>query len=758
MTVVERLQMLLLAYSELSGLVSGAKNYAQIHNLFSVVLELNTHFHSYKLVSEINTLSKKIHSLKVDVTNSIFDDFDALVQEHPAKQKDQYLYACKILEILGELYKNKLIEWFCANQLLEIKSVFGNIKDEAGSLENVPRRYVFFKKVLRSYEETYRKYFPLSWQVDKQMAIAFCSFNKENIAEIINVIGNSPIGTESTTESLTKTIEFELYLLDYFRKKAAFLIKKVPDLDQKALMENTNFEKTMSVSFEPFLKLWLSSQQGALDSKFLSWTAALMAGQNGDSKAETGLTNVYSSLADLFRYYRSVLSQLLKLSNGPIMKELTYFFDFNLLKYLDILRPGVTLQHDALVAAPMEELALRLGLVINTCDYVITTQDELRETLISLAKEEVKQDLEKVLDDTFEKSKEQYLMVINNALSKIVAKIEIECEMDFREMLNGTWRYVSEVSDYSRYMVNLVKTVNQDLQHVLSDINKSSYNRIILDKLIDLMIEKLTILLVKLKPISETMPSQILFDVALLKSFFKKLPFIKSEKNPVMMSPNFDLSSTNIDQILKSEPEGDSQDERKYNFSISKLYVTRLDSQFLKLEQILKVLMVSGKEHVDLVNNYLMIIQDYDFDNFIKILVLKGVLMQQRAIHSNEKKAIIKFKEIFEKSLMELDVDKSVRNPYISNLVVDPSQLPSHVANQIQNNPIVKFLPPSGSLKNFNSIISQSPLINNSLQSLSPNLSFPFNGSGSPGLTKENLEKNFKELNLKQNLGKFFRN
>ncbi|GMM36540.1 Vps53 protein [Saccharomycopsis crataegensis] len=807
MTVLKRLQMLLSAYNQLVELVDNGdktkgklKNYGEILNLFSVVIELNNHFKSYKSIDEINQLSRNIHALKIDVTSSIFNDFDQVVNNANKIDGDNLTKACNILDILGDSYRLKLVNWFCDTELKEIRSIFGNLKDEAGALENVSRRYLFFKKLLKNYDDQFKKIFPLNWEVDKELASKFCEFNQSNISQALTTSGdlsgtdggeNTNINVESVVESLTSTLEFENFLTNYFTKKNKLLMQRHPEL---VLMKPVEYHKTISVSFEPFLKFWLKNQESTLNAKFLEFAtpgnyksnANKPENANGNDESEE-LSNVFPSSADLFRVYKSILSQLIKLSNGEIMIDLVIFFNNFLVRYSnDILRPLIPQNNDYLVNSSVAESIKYLSLIINTSDYIHSTIDQLEEMLQSLIKPEYKEKLQQTLENTFGRTKELFMVNINECLMKILSKIELDSELNFREMLNTNWRILNEVSGASRYAGNLVKTLSEDLQLSLSGINKSAYIRNLLDKLIDLIIDKFLINLVKLKPINDKIPSQILLDLSLLKNFFKRLPFMANGKNEGNQNGIGTLHSSSstaeVDQILATEAvmtndsgvakdstsnASDSGPTKKYNFNISKSYLNRMNSQFLKLEQLLKVLMVNSRDYSNLINNYLMIVQDTNFENFIKVLILKGVISQPKPIHSGEKKELLKYKEIFQKNMIELNIsqDENSVNHFMTSLNVDANHLPQMIVSSPnssgnQNNNAVAFnkfmtSPPTASLKNF---VQSSPIMSGSLQSLSPNLnnlnfSFKSNSSSSsPNLiNKENLEKN-----LKNNLGKFF--
>lgn len=249
---------------------------------------------------------------------------------------------------------------------------------------------------------------------------------------------------------------------------------------------------------------------------------------------------------------------------------------------------------------------------------------------------------------------------------------------------------------------------------------------------------------------------------------------LSQPNTPLLDSDGFQHPNDHNSGSHKERNSIEKDAEKKINFTITKSYLNHMNNQFLKLEQILKVLMVNGKDYSGLINNYLCIILDSNFDNFAKILILKGVISQPRPIHSTEKKELLKYRELFEQNVKQLgdDLKLSKNNAVISNLVIDVNSLPQTLTNSRQLTATGTGTPPANSLKNFSSVLQASPLMAGSLQSLSPNInfaSFMNKNNASPNFNKENFEKNLKEFaitsetsvkslneNFKSNLGKFF--
>lgn len=62
------------------------------------------------------------------------------------------------------LARNSLLSWYSVLLLRDYRRIFGS-SSEAGQLDNVSRRFAWFRRVLKTYEEENSMIFPLSWNV-----------------------------------------------------------------------------------------------------------------------------------------------------------------------------------------------------------------------------------------------------------------------------------------------------------------------------------------------------------------------------------------------------------------------------------------------------------------------------------------------------------------------------------------------------------------------------------------------------------------
>ncbi|ODV62001.1 Vps53p, partial [Ascoidea rubescens DSM 1968] len=637
MTVLKRLQMLLTAYDQLNNMLSSdakdpnssSNDYNEMLNLISVVIQLNLHFQNYKNISEINLLSKDISKLKINLTDQIFSDFESLLggkkkNPHSQSNASQLIKACEILDIIGQSYHDKLLNLFITLQFKEFKSIF-NISDEAGSLENLSRRYIYFKKIFRNFNDYYYKFFSKSYGLKFEICKRFCEFTKDDLKLLLNnikqdnlnnknnnnnnSINNSGDDNDSSSNSivnillktLSETLEFEDYL-------------------NKSNNNSTFFTKKISIAFEPYLSIWLDQQSSIISKNFLKYMAApkLSPAQkdindNSSIKQEDIITDVIPSSAELFRTYRQILNHAIKLSNGLFLLNLTDLYVKHLNDYNEkILKPLFPKNdRDLIVSEGVDYLIL----IFNTSDYINITIDQLVEKLKSL----ITPELSPKVEAKFENSKEIYVSLITDSMNKLLTKIDLDCELSWKEMTNNNWKLIRDVSDQSRYIIDLKEIILKNLRKFLFKFNRDVYVKNFMDKLVEFIIKKFLSKFISLKPISIITAEQILLDLSTLKDFFKNLP------------KTLAMTDSEIENELKNQAQSNrlksfESSENKLAIKLSKSYFKTIDLQYNKFEKILKMIMIDNKDKDNLISNYFLIVGDKNFNNFLKILTLKGIV------------------------------------------------------------------------------------------------------------------------------------
>lgn len=85
--------------------------------------------------------------------------------------------ACAAVDVLGADVRAALIERYCAIELKEYRRVF-RAGDEAGELDNLSRRFAFFRRLLQTHDTEHARVFPIEWRVGQCMCAKFMEITR----------------------------------------------------------------------------------------------------------------------------------------------------------------------------------------------------------------------------------------------------------------------------------------------------------------------------------------------------------------------------------------------------------------------------------------------------------------------------------------------------------------------------------------------------------------------------------------------------
>ena len=212
MTALKRLQMLTTAYEQLRGL-SSSRQYRECAQLLQAVIQLMAHFKSYRSIDQIATLSKNVSDLQREMLEQVCEDFEVTFAKGELGQRRGVLAeACLVMDALGENARSRLIIWYCNTQLREYRQLFRG-SEEAGSLDNISRRYSWFKRLLKTYDDEHAATFPAYWRVNEILANAFCESTREDFKGILQKSARRADGqtldVDLLLSCLQETLDFE---------------------------------------------------------------------------------------------------------------------------------------------------------------------------------------------------------------------------------------------------------------------------------------------------------------------------------------------------------------------------------------------------------------------------------------------------------------------------------------------------------------------------------------------------------------------
>lgn len=568
-TILKRLQMLTTAYEQLASLVRH-RQYKEMSQTLPAVQELMSYFKPYRSISQVAALSRQIGDIQVVIANQIFEDFERVIERNEMDYAGNLADACLVLAHLGDTNKTRLINWYCSSMLREYRTIFRNT-DEAGSLENISRRYAYFKRILKTHTDTNLRYFAPSWGITEELCKGFCMTTRDDIKAVLAQSGKNT-DVQLLLKTLQETLDFEQYL------EKRFATESRPSHDSSEFNEPPlKFGKAISVAFQPHLSIWIEYQSKQLASKVAQYKLP-----PAPSEEETEAPTVLPSSADLFIFYRHVLAQTAKLSTGAPLLDLSKLFA----RYLNIYSNSI-IKPTFPEKVQTEDDIRTIALIMNTADYCFNTTSQLEERVQQQIDAEYKEKVD------FENEKSAFLEIVNQCIRRLVSKVESACEYSWREMTNTNWAKLETVGDQSSYVSELQKNINTETALILKHITKDLYVRMICDKVVEAIMNAFLIHVVRCRPISEVASEQMLLDLYVLRSTFLKLPTLKDGADP------------------QKPPSGQ--------------FTRHVSKSLGRIETILKVILTQSEPAEGLVQNYFFLIGDKSTENFSKILDLKGM-------------------------------------------------------------------------------------------------------------------------------------
>ncbi|KAL4898233.1 Vps53-like protein [Aspergillus ambiguus] len=579
MTALKRLQMLTTAYDQLRAL-GRTRQYRDCAQLLQAVIQLMAHFKSYRSIDQIALLSRNVADIQRELLEQVCEDFElAFAKGEVAQKRTTLAEGCLVMDALGEHARSRLVTWYCNFQLREYRQVFRN-NEEAGSLDNISRRYSWFRRILKIYDEEYAAVFPASWRVNEILANVFCEGTREDYKGILSrsVRNGQTIDVNLLLSCLQETLDFEHSL------ERRFVAPSRPSTDTFAsALETSVFSQAISEAFEPYLSVWVEAQDKQLAALIPKYRQ--QPPRPPDEEFDSNI--VISSSTELFTFYRHSLQQCAKLSTGNSLADLAKVFA----KYLDQYAQQVLLYYISERPSgqtPSNVPSLEdLISVLNTADYCYTTCNQLEEKIKGRLDKNEGQNVD------LQSQADSFMGIASAAVRGLVRKVEVDLEPCWREMRNTPWNRLEAVSDQSSYVGELMSKTKARSSEILQLLHKQQYARAFADHVVELVTNVFVATIFQCKPVSETGAEQMLLDSYTLK--------------------------TGLSSLLPAPaPAG---------------FVKRVNASFTKIETLLKTLQVQPSPPEALVQAYLLHIADRNNANFRKILDLKGIRSRQEQNH-----------------------------------------------------------------------------------------------------------------------------
>ncbi|PCH36062.1 hypothetical protein WOLCODRAFT_108133 [Wolfiporia cocos MD-104 SS10] len=581
MTTLKRLQMLVDALGQLEEQVK-ERRYNEIVQSLAAVKQIGASFKPYTSIPRISQIWRRIQEIQGEIRLKIDADWETFYMADPSKPIKPLVIAdaCLVIDVIGPEIRTQFIDRYVALELKEYRRIF-RATDEAGQLDNLSRRFAWFRRLLQTHENEQGRVFPAEWRVGWFLCAKFVEITRDDMTVLLSKAG-SKLTVKQLLDTLQETIEFEASMARKYATPLPEILKATQPAGASRPL------KSITSAFEPHMGVFIDAQDKALSDMLSQYRgpksrSSLEApSTSADSSAPPVL--VLPSSTELFYFYAQTLDQCASLFTGQPLYDLSALHKKWLKIYAEevlvasMKRPTFTSRKSIESRLDLNEVKNACTL-INTADYCQTTALELEENLREKSDEPFKEKI------SFQEERDLFVNAISVAIQVMIRELESACDNAFTTMSRTTWATLKSVSGQSTYVEDLSKAIEQVVETVKPLVEQKKYLRNFLDKASSALFAKFTNALVKSRPLKEIGAEQLLIDLQALKSALLRIP------GDTLVTPNYTRSVTK--------------------------HTTRL-------EALLKVIVTPVDPAEGFILNYTLLIGDASFTNFQKILDLKG--------------------------------------------------------------------------------------------------------------------------------------
>jgi hypothetical protein len=371
-----------------------------------------------------------------DIRKQIFADFENVFHDATFSLQSKVLHdGCLVLQSIPD-GKNTLCRWYVEWMLKDYRSIFQK-NPELQGLQDISRRYAWFKRTLKQYDEQHQSLFPQDWGMDDLLTFSFCQETKRDLAQVmIDSERNSTFDTTVMLQAIHTTFDFESKLQQRFGEK---------------------YVHFLSSGFDSFLWHYVDEQDRVLNEKCNEYKKSL-------GEIDEGL---YTSSFDLFLFYRQTMANCAELSKGKAFFDLCKMYQKWLVWYAECLQ------------AHMSQDITSLCIIVNTSDYCVGTIEQLEQKMILEANIEYKQLIQ------FSSEMESFVNTSVMGVTNLVAIVLQGCEPFLVNMTRKSWNALTLVGDQSDYITHISQYLKQVIPTIKTTLLNTKFFRSFCDKFVE---------------------------------------------------------------------------------------------------------------------------------------------------------------------------------------------------------------------------------------------------------------------------------
>ena len=224
------------------------KHYREAANLLDAVSQLLTHFEPYADISRIKELRGTVSAIKGELTEEILAAFTR-VGALAASVAEPEVYtdgdaaagdfvslgeACLVLDALGAEAVATQVQAIVGDTLAPYQSMPEfRPGGDASSLDQIERRFSWFRRTLREVEHRFSSVFPGHWRVGHRLAVAFLELTKDQVLQSLSGGGPEAENVTVLLKALQRSLVFEKELCVRFEGSSDEVSAAQASLDEQ---------------------------------------------------------------------------------------------------------------------------------------------------------------------------------------------------------------------------------------------------------------------------------------------------------------------------------------------------------------------------------------------------------------------------------------------------------------------------------------------------------------------------------------------
>lgn len=428
--------------------------------------------------------------------------------------------SCLVVDSLGGRVRRELLEEFVQLQLVPYENLFGQGNKEQFTLEQVDRRWFWFKRLLKHIDAKFSQIFPPHWRLPLRLCLEFTERTKMHLITMLTELESKDrIDVSALLKALQQTLRFEQEMTDRFNllvelrqsKEAEAATARSAALETETKMKLKRDDKIMYIPVDHnaankedetgsgFLALAHSSISGGISGvfdKFLGCYVLLerqnledllqklsqqedVAGGDGEDGGSAAASsthgNVYNSSTDMFVFIKNSIKRCTALTTGQTFLSLSKEFKTCMQHYAELLRNRCPPPSSSGPGQP-PVFRLPVGGEVGIC-YLINTGEYCAEVvpqLEQLVQQKMAPALASKVD--FATETDAFFDLVAYSLKVLVSGVMDRLDPSFRAMAGTNWGNTTSVGEESSYLHVLNAVLVDAIPRIRESLSPSYFN------------------------------------------------------------------------------------------------------------------------------------------------------------------------------------------------------------------------------------------------------------------------------------------